>query len=123
MSRFNKINFLALTFLFLLFSPQAQAKTLQFGNETFEITASFAETTDDLGTRAADLTSLSKHVLLNSALPRQNVFDPEAVARIEAVAQQINQLPRSAKLVIEEEKVVEFDPGQNGQSLDLHQLY
>ncbi len=52
---------------------------------------------------------------------KQTLLAPQTAAVLEQVATEVNQAPRSAKMVVEEDWAKEFDPGQQGQGLDLWQ--
>lgn len=121
--QFKKSSLLLVVFLLLLVSNMAHAKTFYFGQDSYELNPVTGTTVVGLGIRSPDLQAVIRQVLFNSELPLVTLLGDKTLKQIENMDEQINQKPRSAKLVLEQEKVLEFDPGQNGQSLDLYQLY
>lgn len=123
MLRSKKINFLSLVFLGCLIAGSTEAKTFHFGNKAFELNSVSSDTSPDIGMRSPELTWVIRQTLLNSELPFVTLVDAETASQIENLGRKINQTAKDANLIVEQEKVLEFDPGQNGQSLDLFALY
>ncbi|MBI2356015.1 MAG: VanW family protein [Candidatus Doudnabacteria bacterium] len=123
MSRYTKISLFLFIFLSLACSKRIEAKTFNFENKTYEFNPATAGTAADLGVRAPNLESIVKQTLLNLEPPRTSLLDSQTLGEVESLSSQINQSARSAKLIWNGEKVLEFDPGQNGQILDVFALY
>jgi len=120
-SRIKLILMIALIF----FAPAlAQAKTLQFKNKTWQIEAELIRSdTEPFVRNDFTLLSLSKNTLIG--LPQQQsakIFSPDTITQIEDLYNSVSQKALDAKMIIENDKATEFEPGQNGQSLDLFQL-
>ncbi|OGE80804.1 MAG: hypothetical protein A3H72_02975 [Candidatus Doudnabacteria bacterium RIFCSPLOWO2_02_FULL_48_8] len=81
-----------------------------------------AGTNDAVSMRNWGAVQTAKLVLLNQAPPAPPLLDPEELSQIEAVVAETNQKSASAKLVIENGRAVEFERGQNGQSVDVYAL-
>ncbi len=118
---------IALTLLLLamvLVSKPAYAKTVSFEDQRFEVAAQLEGQADLVATRnASDLFDLIKHSLLgqNSDQTTQ-LLDQDSLSMIDLILEKVNQEPKDAHLVIENNQATDFDPGQNGQSVDLFQL-
>ncbi|MBI4049207.1 MAG: VanW family protein [Candidatus Doudnabacteria bacterium] len=117
-----KISLAAFGFLFVLI-PTARAKTFLFENQSYELSPSVATATADLGIRSPNVFAAAKRILLDASLPPATLIDSQTISEIEQLADSIDQSARNAKLLLDQGKVLEFDPGQNGQSLDTYALY
>lgn len=108
-----------------LFLPTfAFAKTLTLGNQTFELEANFVDSSSSPFVRNDfSLFDLSENLFNNQGSKNfVRLLSKDSVTQMEQLAEKVSQKPKDAKFKIEQNQVLEFDPGQNGQSLDLYAL-
>jgi vancomycin resistance protein YoaR len=106
--------------------PQTgKAKTVEFGEQTWTIDPVAEGTAEPLLIRNSyDMPSLAKRSLLGiQTSSPATLLHPATLAEVEKISKQITQMPKSAKLVLKETLAEEFEPGQNGQALDVYQFY
>ena len=110
--------------LLLLVPALVSAKTLTFENKTWPVTAVISTYAPNFSVRNdLDLYSLARVTVLGeSDSLTAPLFSPETAQTLNQVATDINQTAHDAKLVIEDNRATTFDPGQNGQGLDIYQL-
>jgi vancomycin resistance protein YoaR len=123
MSRSNLIKFTLL--LAVLTIPQlASAKTLTYKDQTWEIIPSSGSLVTKVSVRNnLDLTNLSRQAILGtSATYSDQLLDSNSAVQINDIIQAINQPAHDAKLVLEGKIAKEFEPGQNGQGVDVYTL-
>lgn len=122
-NNFYKPLFIALAMLAFLILPKGVfAMTITFENEKWELNPKITDYASAY-VKASDLKNTATKFLIKDTASPQPIFDSKTIELIESISEDVNQKPRSAKLIIENDWAKEFDPGQPGQSLDLTQLY
>ncbi len=119
------LNVFVLGFFLLLALPKlADAKTLQFGAETWEVNPATASTSLVVSVRNdLDLKDISAQAILGTrSIPTEPLFDETTATQINEIATKINRPPKDAKLILDGKIAKEFEPGQNGQGLDTYVL-
>src|SRR3989344_2173226 len=108
----------------LLLPTIVSGKTLLFGEKKWEIeTNSINFLTQAYTRNDFSLVSLINSVVLDKNLEQPGkIFDPATINQIEDLTAQINQSTENAKLILQNGKAEEFNPGQNGQALDIYSL-
>ncbi len=98
-----------------------QAAELKFKDKVWTVEVQTAESVNavhirnDFSPSAVALSTLSGKPMTD----KQILLAPQTAAGIQLAATEINQLPKSAKMVVENDWVTEFEPGQDGQALDV----
>ncbi len=124
MSRSNLIKLIIFASLALLPAGFAHAQTLKFEDQTWNLPAPsnssavvfYVRNDFNLETLVQD-SLLGKHTEVTA-----NLLSLEAVANLEKIADELKQSPQDAQLIIENGRAKTFNPGQNGQVLDLYAL-
>ncbi|MBX4186933.1 MAG: VanW family protein [Candidatus Doudnabacteria bacterium] len=109
----------------LFFLPKlASAKTLHFQDQTWDIDPKAGSNAMVLPVRNdVSLAHLTTHALLGDKnLGEVPLLDAVSAAKLSDVMLKINQPARDAKLTLEGKIAKEFEPGQNGQGLDVYVL-
>jgi vancomycin resistance protein YoaR len=103
---------------------KSQGAVLTYNDKVFEIEIKTAETVKaPLVRNDFDLKLRSMSALAGkSYIKKERLFSPETVVQIEQATSSINQLPRSAVLVVENGKAMEFEPEKLGQAVDIYLL-
>jgi vancomycin resistance protein YoaR len=122
-----KLGFLSLiVFWILIFgfsAKSALAKTLEFGDQTWEVAPIFTKTTSPAIRNDVDLDLLSKNSLLGANLVHTAYsIDDQTATVINEAKKSIDTPAKNATLVLEDKFAKEFDPGQNGLGVDIWQL-
>ena len=122
LSKLNKLFFISC--LLLIPGSFVKAKTVSFNDKQWDIPTTFAQTTPAVFIRNDfDLLQLTQAAVMGSSLNGlERLFSPETITNIEDITEKINQPAKDASLIIENNKATQFDPGQNGQALDLYVL-
>ena len=109
---------------FLLMPVLAEGKTLSFEDQTWEIDSEAASYAPWVSVRNDfDLYQVAKAQVFNSkTTDTVPLFSRDAVATISAIALEVTQPTREPKMVIKDGRAVNFDPGHNGQAIDLYAL-
>lgn len=121
MSQLKSVSLAAIFFL-LAIPSSALAKTFSFEDKQYQFNPIVSFQANE-SVRAGSLAELSKQALLGQTDTKVAVLDQTTVQLVNDLYDEINQRSSSAKLIMENEKVIEFDPGLNGQSLDVYELY
>ncbi len=108
----------------ILIPHSAAAKTLEFQNETWEVNPNLNHAGVSIPVRNDfKYEALAKNVILGTNSFESTFLLDESTANvINEIAKKINQPARDAKLVIDGRFAKDFDPGQNGQGLDVQAL-
>ncbi|OGE80024.1 MAG: hypothetical protein A2660_02935 [Candidatus Doudnabacteria bacterium RIFCSPHIGHO2_01_FULL_45_18] len=111
--------------IYLFIVPNlASAKTLLFFDKTWEVLPFPSGTVNLLPIRNdLDLTMLAKQAILGrEELAQTWLLDEISIKQLDDISSQVNQVGQDAKLVMDGNRAAEFNPGQNGQALDLYTL-
>lgn len=69
------------------------------------------------------ITELTRQALFGEVKENfSSLLVPTSASALKDVLKAVNQPPRSAKLIVENNRATDFDPGQTGRSVDLRQL-
>ena len=122
MLRFKIYNLAFILFLLFLPAKFALAKTLKFQDKTWEIIPNFSNFTPAVVVKNDfDLSSLVNNAILGSPmLDSQKLLTEDVVTQLKVIANDLNQPAKDAQMIIENNKATQFDPGQNGQAVDLY---
>ncbi|MEO8065512.1 MAG: VanW family protein [Candidatus Doudnabacteria bacterium] len=116
---------LAMVIFFSFAIPKpAHAKTLSFGDKKWELEPNFVQTVDEISVRNDfDLLELSRAAMFGSELKQTTrLFDEATISAVDQVELDVDQQTHDAVLKIDNHTATFFDPGQNGQALDLYAL-
>jgi vancomycin resistance protein YoaR len=107
--------------LYLVFGNEAQAKTVNFQNQTWEVPVTLSSSTEKVTIRNDfDLNKLAQQYLTGKkSLESVALLNAESIVVMDEIETAVNQAPEDAKLLIVENKATEFHPGQNGQGVDV----
>ncbi len=124
MSRSNSIKLLLLIVLALLPAGFSRAETLKLNDQTWEVSIVPGADVPVYSIRGdMNLEELVKNSILGTSVKTTaTLLRPEAVAEIEKIAGEVSQSAESAQLIVENGRATSFNPGQNGQVLDLYAL-
>ncbi len=102
----------------------AQGKTLSLDDQTWEFDSTIAAYTPKVSVRNDfDLYSTVKAEIFNSNVQDTSpLFSQPVVDSILAVAVGIGQPTQEPKMTVENGRAIDFNPGQDGQALDLYAL-
>ncbi|MEJ0021629.1 MAG: VanW family protein [Candidatus Doudnabacteria bacterium] len=110
----------------LLFLPAvlAHAKTLTFQDKHWEVPADQAQLVNQGFVRNDfDLPDVAQAALFGNAVKQSTrLLDETSVNDIEQIEQEVDQQAHQAVLEITDSVATKFDPGQNGQVIDLYAL-
>ncbi len=126
MSRSNLIK-LNLLLLVLVVAPHfAHAKTLTFKDQTWDITPGLSSTVDKVSVRNndLDLAQIAKTAILGVSAPTYSdrLLDEQTAVQLNEIIRTADQPARDAKLILDDKVAKEFEPGQNGQGVDVSTL-
>lgn len=125
MSKLTKISLvLFLSLVGVANQTRVFAKTLNFHNQAWVIQPKVvAEVPAVFVKNDFDLVKISKNIVLGqtNATPAP-IFDDQTLGTLADINNKIYQQPKDAKLVLLENKAVEFEPGEDGVSIDLFTL-
>ncbi len=96
--------------------------TVQFEKNLWELKPTIVDYAHNYVTPLT-LENAAKKFLTREPENPNSIFDSKTLIQIEEIAAQVNQPPLSARFIQEDNRAVEFEPGQNGQSLDVARLY
>ena len=124
MSRSNTFKLLLLAIVFFALPKFSAAKTLQFESQTWEVTPVMNQPAVNLFVRNdQDFKTLTSSALFGTAsFQSESLLDESTAAKINEIAAAINRPAKDAKLVLDGKVAKEFNPGQNGQGLDVYVL-
>lgn len=124
MSRSNLIKLIIFASLGLLPAGFAHAQTLKFEEQTWDMPAASNNSAVVFFVRNDfNLETLVQNSLLGTRVEvTANLLSLEAIADLEKIADELKQSPQDAQLIIENGRATTFNPGQNGQVLDLYAL-
>lgn len=112
-------------FLFLLvWTHRTSAQTLTFGNQKWELSPTYSSyNAQDYVRSNFALADLARSSLLGTDNPDVvRIMDEDTTKQLLDIASSIDQKPENAQLIIDGRKATNFNPGQNGQALDLYEL-
>lgn len=97
---------------------------LKFNDKVWPVVVETAELTEVSPVRSEfDLTAAALNTLTGKPQSqKQRLLSPTTAAELQKIATEVNQPPRSAHMNIEDDWAKDFDPGQNGQALDIQKL-
>lgn len=123
-SKNHKLILSAAILALTIFPRFAFGKTLLFKEKNWEIPEG-RTVTNQPTVRASEplLAVIQAQILGTVHNPTNYLFSEETIKTIDLIALETNQKPKSAKLVLENNRAKEFEPGQDGQALDTYQLY
>jgi vancomycin resistance protein YoaR len=109
---------------FLTLPGLASAKTLNFAEQTWELTPAKGTPALNLSIRNdVDLETIAKNAIFGfNTFTADNILDEQTASKLNEIASTINQPARDAKLVLDGKIAKEFEPGQDGQGLDIYLL-
>ncbi len=124
MSRSSLIKLIITTAVLLVPAGLSHAETIKFEKQTWKVSlvpganVPFYPIRNDL-----NLDDLVKHSILGETTePTSTLLRDEAIASLEKIATEVTQSAENAQLIIENGRATTFNPGQNGQVLDLYAL-
>lgn len=116
---------LLICLVWLNFPQQALAKTLGFEDKSWDINLTSTHPVKTAAVRQdTDLISMAKDVMLGQ--DRENyatLFNDESLILVQQIISEINQSSIPASLKIKNNKATAFEPGQDGRSVDIYELY
>jgi vancomycin resistance protein YoaR len=119
-----KLIFFTIVFLFTLYPQVSLGKTVQFKDKAWEIPVNKLATDKPSVRAEGSVLDLAKQQMLGkTAVVSNYLFPSETLKVVENIIQDVNQEPKSAKLVIDNNRAKEFEPGQEGQALDVYAFY
>ncbi len=120
-SQLLKISFLI---IFFLIPSQAMGKTLTWEEKKWEVDMALGmETHDPYIRNSFSPSRLAQSTLFGTKLENSNQkIDQKTLSDLTLISDEINQETQEAKLVIKNGLAIDFNPGQNGQMLDLYEL-
>jgi vancomycin resistance protein YoaR len=121
-SALPKINFFILVGIVCLFPSISFGKTFSFGNSTWQFDTTTKEYVEQpIVLNKFNLVDLAKKTVIGTSLNSSSVLlDQTSVNFLEKIQDKINQPSKNSKLIIEQKIATEFEPGQNGQALDIN---
>lgn len=125
MSFFKKISLAGILLCLLIFwAKTGRAATLQFEEQTWDIKPGNLQIMTSVKIRSLPVLKATKEIILGQSSPtRVTLFDEAALNKITDVLSKINQNPKSAKLVIQNDQALEFEPDISGQAVNVFELY
>ena len=121
-----------LIFFFLILLPRiSQAVTLNLIEEnsdkilkSWDLNIAFEKpSVSSVVFESLSITELTRQAIFGEVKENSSLLlAPSSVSALEDILKTVNQPPRSAKLIVENNRATDFDPGQTGRSLDLRQL-
>lgn len=123
MSRLNLIKFLFIFFLFL-YPLTTNATGLIYDAQNWDIDVTFEQPAKKFNLRNNfDLTTATKQILLDySKKNSDKLLSASTLEQLTAIVSEISQDSEPAVLLIEDNWVTKFNPGQNSQTLDTYLL-
>ena len=126
MSKFIKINLLIIAAGLVLVPQFAKAKTLVLDKASWELPEAASTHTSSYSVRNSfSLQDLTAAVILNNRANNLSVelLNASVLAEVEEIQTQVNQEAKSARMEIEGSYAKNFEPGQDGKTIDVYQLY
>ncbi len=108
-----------------IFIPAAcSAATLTFGRQAWEVELAVDDYAPAMATRNdVRLDTIARDTIMGqSNLPTSPLLSQAAIDEILKLPEQVNQSPMDAELAVTGNRATAFNPGRNGQALDLYQL-
>jgi vancomycin resistance protein YoaR len=109
-----------------VFLPLAigHAKTVSFGTQKWDVTVNLTGATQhEIVRNDFNLLRFAQATISGvSLVDYDQLLTDQTVVSLDQITQSINQPAKSPQLIIENNRATNFDPGQNGQSLDLYTL-
>lgn len=124
MSFFKPANLIFISLLLFLPVSLARAKTLSFQDKHWELAANAGQMVDQNSVRNDfTLLDVASEAILGTSMKRSAaLLDDTTLSAMEQIRQEVDQKAHDGVLEIKENIATNFDPGQNGQALDLYSL-
>ena len=123
MSRFKPHNLFFLLLLVFLPAGFVSAKTLKFEDKTWDIVPGFGNFAPAVSVRSDfDLGQMVNNSIFGKPiLTTEKLLSDETATQLSSLSAELTQSAKDAQMMITNQVATNFDPGQNGQALDLYE--
>ncbi|MBX4205014.1 MAG: VanW family protein [Candidatus Doudnabacteria bacterium] len=106
-----------------LYAKVAFAASIIYGEKSWTVTPIVSTQFQASNVNGADIAGASRHILLGKSLESPvKIFDPQTLASLQAITEEVTQPVVNAQLEIKDGWATTFIPDQNGLAIDLNWL-